>query len=193
MPASARQAEKGSAALAVPASLPCSLLLLRLVDPRRKSWLDFLTFFRAGSTGHPPTSRWPAVQNFENELRFFLVSVFREICTIKQFTIFERGRNGHSSNDLFLIPQNPAPASQPRVSTLSPPRLNPHPVEPPRRLVVAGQKRIFNLEPGHDSGVHRVLLDETLKMVCLAFCGRLVSPREVRRRVVTRSDRDGTA
>ena len=43
---------------------------------RRKSWLDFLTFFRAGSTGHPPTSRWPAVQNFENELRFFLVSVF---------------------------------------------------------------------------------------------------------------------
>ena len=107
---------------------------------RRKSWLDFLTFFRAGSTGHPPTSRWPAVQNFENELRFFLVSVFREICTIKQFTIFERGRNGHSSNDLFLIPQNPAPASQPRVSSLSPPRLNPHPVEPPRRLVVAGQK-----------------------------------------------------
>ena len=160
---------------------------------RRKSWLDFLTFFRAGSTGHPPTSRWPAVQNFENELHFFPVSVFREICTIKQFTIFERGRNGHSSNDLFLIPQNPAPASQPRVSTLSPPRLNPHPVEPPRRLVVAGQKRIFNLEPGHDSGVHRVLLDETLKMVCLAFCGRLVSPREVRRRVVTRSDRDGTA
>ena len=160
---------------------------------RRKSWLDFLTFFRAGSTGHPPTSRWPAVQNFENELRFFPVSVLRKICTIKQFTIFERGRNGHSSNDLFLIPQNPAPASQPRVSTLSPPRLNPHPVEPPRRLVVAGQKRIFNLEPGHDSGVHRVLLDETLKMVCLAFCGRLVSPREVRRRVVTRSDRDGTA
>ena len=160
---------------------------------RRKSWLDFLTFFRAGSTGHPPTSRWPAVQNFENELRFFPVSVLRKICTIKQFTIFERGRNGHSSNDLFLTPQNPAPASQPRVSTLSPPRLNPHPVEPPRRLVVAGQKRIFNLEPGHDSGVHRVLLDETLKMVCLAFCGRLVSPREVRRRVVTRSDRDGTA
>ena len=160
---------------------------------RRKSWLDFLTFFRAGSTGHPPTSRWPAVQNFENELRFFLVSVFREICTIKQFTIFERGRRLDSSNDLFLIPQNPAPASQPRVSSLSPPRLNPHPVEPPRRLVVAGQKRIFNLEPGHDSGVHRVLLDETLKMVCLAFCGRLVSPREVRRRVVTRSDRDGTA
>ena len=160
---------------------------------RRKSWLDFLTFFRAGSTGHPPTSRWPAVQNFENELHFFPVSVLRKICTIKQFTIFERGRNGHSSNDLFLIPQNPAPASQPRVSTLSPPRLNPHPVEPPRRLVVAGQKRIFNLEPGHDSGVHRVLLDETLKMVCLAFCGRLVSPREVRRRVVTRSDRDGTA
>ena len=133
------------------------------------------------------------MQNFENELRSFLVSVFREICTIKQFTIFERGRNGHSSNDLFLIPQNPAPASQPRVSTLSPPRLNPHPVEPPRRLVVAGQKRIFNLEPGHDSGVHRVLLDETRKMVCLAFCGWLVSPREVRRRVVTRSDRDGTA
>ena len=160
---------------------------------RRKSWLDFLTFFRAGSTGHPPTSRWPAVQNFENELHFFPVSVLRKICTIKQFTIFERGRNGHSSNDLFLIPQNPAPASQPRVSSLSPPRLNPHPVEPPRRLVVAGQKRIFNLEPGHDSGVHRVLLDETLKMVCLAFCGRLVSPREVRRRVVTRSDRDGTA
>ena len=160
---------------------------------RRKSWLDFLTFFRAGSTGHPPTSRWPAVQNFENELHFFPVSVLRKICTIKQFTIFERGRNGHSSNDLFLIPQNPAPASQPRVSTLSPPRLNPHPVEPPRRLVVAGQKRIFNFEPGHDSGVHRVLLDETLKMVCLAFCGRLVSPREVRRRVVTRSDRDGTA
>lgn len=160
---------------------------------RRKSWLDFLTFFRAGSTGHPPTSRWPAVQNFENELRFFPVSVLRKICTIKQFTIFERGRNGHSSNDLFLIPQNPAPASQPRVSSLSLPKLNPHPVEPPRRLVVAGQKRIFNLEPGHDSGVHRVLLDETLKMVCLAFCGRLVSPREVRRRVVTRSDRDGTA
>ena len=160
---------------------------------RRKSWLDFLTFFRAGSTGHPPTSRWPAVQNFENELHFFPVSVLRKICTIKQFTIFERGRNGHSSNDLFLIPQNPAPASQPRVSSLSPPRLNPHPVEPPRRLVVAGQKRIFNLEPGHDSGVHRVLLDETLKMVCLAFCGRLVSPREVRRRVVTRSDRDGAA
>ena len=160
---------------------------------RRKSWLDFLTFFRAGSTGHPPTSRWPAVQNFENELHFFPVSVLRKICTIKQFTIFERGRNGHSSNDLFLIPQNPAPASQPRVSSLSPPRLNPHPVEPPRRLVVAGQKLIFNLEPGHDSGVHRVLLDETLKMVCLAFCGRLVSPREVRRRVVTRSDRDGTA
>ena len=160
---------------------------------RRKSWLDFLTFFRAGSTGHPPTSRWPAVQNFENELHFFPVSVLRKICTIKQFTIFERGRRLDSSNDLFLIPQNPAPASQPRVSTLSPPRLNPHPVEPPRRLVVAGQKRIFNLEPGHDSGVHRVLLDETLKMVCLAFCGRLVSPREVRRRVVTRSDRDGTA
>ena len=66
-------------------------------------------------------------------------------------------------------------------------------LRPPRRLVVAGQKRIFNLEPGHDSGVHRVLLDETRKMVCLAFCGRLVSPREVRRRVVTRSDRDGTA
>ena len=43
---------------------------------RRKSWLDFLTFFRAGSTGHPPTSRWPAVQNFENELHFFPVSVF---------------------------------------------------------------------------------------------------------------------
>ena len=124
------------------------------------------------------------MQNFENELRFFLVSVFREICTIKQFTIFERGRNGHSSNDLFLIPQNPAPASQPRVSSLSLPKLNPHPVEPPRRSgFVAGQKRIFNLEPGHDSGVHRVLLDETLKMVCLAFCGRLVSPREVRRRV----------
>ena len=160
---------------------------------RRKSWLDFLTFFRAGSTGHPPTSRWPAVQNFENELHFFPVSVLRKICTIKQFTIFERGRNGHSSNDLFLIPQNPAPASQPRVSSLSLPKLNPHPVEPPRRLVVAGQKRIFNLEPGHDSGVHRVLLDETRKMVCLAFCGRLVSPREVRRRVVTRSDRDGTA
>ena len=119
---------------------------------RRKSWLDFLTFFRAGSTGHPPTSRWPAVQNFENELHFFPVSVLRKICTIKQFTIFERGRNGHSSNDLFLIPQNPAPASQPRVSSLSPPRLNPHPVEPPRRLVVAGQKRIFNFEPGHDSG-----------------------------------------
>lgn len=160
---------------------------------RRKSWLDFLTFFRAGSTGHPPTSRWPAVQNFENELHFFPVSVLRKICTIKQFTIFERGRRLDSSNDLFLIPQNPAPASQPRVSTLSPPRLNPHPVEPPRRLVVAGQKRIFNLEPGHDSGVHRVLLDETLKMVCWAFCERLVSPREVRRRVVTRSDRDGTA
>ena len=133
------------------------------------------------------------MQNFENELHFFPVSVLRKICTIKQFTIFERGRNVHSSNDLFLIPQNPAPASQPRVSSLSPPRLNPHPVEPPRRLVVAGQKRIFNLEPGHDSGVHRVLLDETLKMVCLAFCGRLVSPREVRRRVVTRSDRDGAA
>ena len=160
---------------------------------RRKSWLDFLTFFRAGSTGHPPTSRWPAVQNFENELRFFPVSVLRKICTIKQFTIFERGRRLDSSNDLFLTHQNPAPASQTRVSSLSPPRLNPHPVEPPRRLVVAGQKRIFNLEPGHDSGVHRVLLDETLKMVCLAFCGRLVSPREVRRRVVTRSDRDGTA
>ena len=85
------------------------------------------------------------------------------------------------------------PGSWPRVSSLSPPRLNPHPVEPPRRLVVAGQKRIFNFEPGHDSGVRRVLLDETLKMVCLAFCGRLVSPREVRRRVVTRSDRDGAA
>ena len=160
---------------------------------RRKSWLDFLTFFRAGSTGHPPTSRWPAVQNFENELHFFPVSVLRKICTIKQFTIFERGRRLDSSNDLFLIPQNPAPASQPRVSSLSPPRLNPHPVEPPRRLVVAGQKRIFNFEPGHDSGVHRVLLDETLKMVCWAFCERLVSPREVRRRVVTRSDRDGAA
>ena len=133
------------------------------------------------------------MQNFENELHFFPVSVLRKICTIKQFTIFERGRRLDSSNDLFLIPQNPAPASQPRVSTLSPPRLNPHPVEPPRRLVVAGQKRIFNFEPGHDSGVHRVLLDETLKMVCLAFCGRLVSPREVRRRVVTRSDRDGAA
>ena len=119
------------------------------------------------------------MQNFENELHFFLVSVFRKICTIRQFTIFERGRNGHSSNDLFLIPQNPAPASQPRVSSLSPPRLNPHPVEPPRRLVVAGQKRIFNFEPGHDSGVHRVLLDETLKMVCWAFCERLVSLREI--------------
>ena len=44
------------------------------------------------------------MQNFENELRFFLVSVFREICTIKQFTIFERGRRLDSSNDLFLIP-----------------------------------------------------------------------------------------
>ena len=88
---------------------------------------------------------------------------------------------------------NPAPASQPRVSSLSLPKLNPHPVEPPRRLVVAGQMRIFNFEPGHDSGVHRVLLDETLKMVCWAFCERLVSPRQVRRRVVTRSDRDGAA
>ena len=109
------------------------------------------------------------------------------------FSIFEREVSVNSSNDLFRIPQNPAPASQPRVSSLSPPRLNPHPVEPPRRLVVAGQMRIFNFEPGHDSGVHRVLLDETLKMVCWAFCERLVSPREVRRRVVTRSDRDGTA
>ena len=36
MPASARQAEKGSAALAVPASLPCSLLLLRLVEPAKE-------------------------------------------------------------------------------------------------------------------------------------------------------------
>ena len=99
----------------------------------------------------------------------------------------------NSSNDLFLIPQNPAPASQPRVSSLSLPKLNPYPVEPPRRLVVAGEKRIFNFEPGHDSGVHRVLLDETLKMVCWAFCERLVSPRQVRRRVVTRSDRDGAA
>ncbi len=98
---------------------------------RRKSWLDFLTFFRAGSTGHPPTSRWPAVQNFENELHFFPVSVFREICTIKQFTIFEREVRHHSSNDPFLIPQNPAPASQPRVSSLSLPKLNPHPVEHP--------------------------------------------------------------
>ena len=133
------------------------------------------------------------MQNLENELHFFLVSVFRKICTIRQFTIFERGRRLDSSNGLFLIPQNPAPASQPRVSSLSLPKLNPHPVEPPRRLVVAGQKRIFNLEPGHDSGVHRVLLDETLKMVFWAFCERLVSPREVRRRVVTRSDRDGAA
>ena len=99
----------------------------------------------------------------------------------------------NSSNDLFRIPQNPAPASQPRVSSLSPPRLNPHPVEPPRRLVVAGQKRIFNFEPGHDSGVHFVLLDETLKMVCWAFCERLVSLREVRRRVVTRSNLDRAA
>ena len=87
------------------------------------------------------------------------------------------------------------PGSWPRVSSLSPPRLNPHPVEPPRRLVVvvAGQKRIFNFEPGHDSGVHRVLLDETLKKACWAFCERLVSLREVRRRVVTRSNRDGAA
>ena len=161
---------------------------------RRKSWLDFLTFFRAGSTGHPPTSRWPAVQNFENELHFFPVSVFpQEAARCPVHHIREGEVSVNSSNDTFLIPQNPAPASQPRVSSLSPPRLNPHPVEPPRRLVVAGQKRIFNFEPGHDSGVHRVLLDETLKMVCLAFCGRLVSPREVRRRVVTRSDRDGTA
>ena len=44
------------------------------------------------------------MQNFENELRFFLVSVFREICTIKQFTIFEREVSVNSSNDLFLIP-----------------------------------------------------------------------------------------
>jgi len=36
-------------------------------------------------------------------------------------------------------------------------------------LVVAGQKRIFIFEPGHDPGVHRILLDETLKMVCWAF------------------------
>ena len=133
------------------------------------------------------------MQNFENELHFFPVSVLRKICTIKQFTIFEREVRHHSSNDLFLIPQNPAPASQPRVSSLSLPRLKPHPVEPPRRLVVAGQKRIFNFEPGHDPGVHRVLLDETLKMVCWAFCERLVSLREVRRRVVTRSNRDRAA
>ena len=133
------------------------------------------------------------MQNFENELHFFPVSVFRKKLQGALFTIFEREVRHHSSNDLFLIPQNPAPASQPRVSTLSPPRLNPHPVEPPRRLVVAGQKRIFNFEPGHDSGVHRVLLGETRKMVCWAFCERLVSPREVRRRVVTRSDRDGAA
>ena len=97
---------------------------------RRKSWLDFLTFFRAGSTGHPPTSRWPAVQNFENELHFFPVSVFRKKLQGALFTIFEREASVNSSNDLFRIPQNPAPASQPRVSSLSSSRLNPHPVEP---------------------------------------------------------------
>ena len=123
---------------------------------RRKSWLDFLTFFRAGSTGHPPTSRWPAVQNFENELHFF--PVFRlsaRSCKVpcSPYSRGSREVRHYSSNDLFLIPQIPAPASQPRFSSLSPPRLNPHPVEPPRRLVVAGQKRIFTFEPGHDSGV----------------------------------------
>ena len=36
-------------------------------------------------------------------------------------------------------------------------------------------------------------LDETLKMVCWALCERLVSLREVRRRVVTRSNLDRAA
>ena len=61
---------------------------------RRKSWLDFLTFFRAGSTGHPPTSRWPAVQNFENELHFFLVSVFPQeaaSCPVVPCSPYSRG------------------------------------------------------------------------------------------------------
>ena len=44
------------------------------------------------------------MQNFENELHFFPVSVLRKICTIKQFTIFEREVRLDSSNDLFLIP-----------------------------------------------------------------------------------------
>ena len=137
---------------------------------RRKSWLDFLTFFRAGSTGHPPTSRWPAVQNFENELHFFPVSVFpQEAARCPVQHIREGGERQFFERSL-PYPSEPRPSlSATRQQPLTSHRLNPHPVEPPRRLVVAGQKRIFNFEPGHDSGVHRVLLDETLKMVCWGF------------------------
>ena len=42
------------------------------------------------------------------------------------------------------------PASQPPMFTFSPPAFNPHAMLPPLCLVVAGQSRTFNFEPGHD-------------------------------------------
>ena len=44
------------------------------------------------------------MQNFENELHFFPVSVFRKKLQGALFTIFEREVGVNSSNDLFLTP-----------------------------------------------------------------------------------------
>jgi len=55
---------------------------------------------------------------------------------------------------------------------------------------VAGRIRIFNFEPGHDHGLHLVVLNEIFNVVCSDIFDKLYMWRECRRRVVMRCNRE---
>ena len=100
-----------------------------------------------------------------------------------------KGSDRHKTNHHFLIPLTHSPASQAPTCALFPPTLNPYTVQPPLRLAVAGRIRIFNFEPGHDHGLHLVVLNEIFNVVCSDIFDKLSTWRECRRRVVTRCNR----
>ena len=94
-----------------------------------------------------------------------------------------KGSDRYKTNHHFLIPLAHSPASQAPTCALFPPTLNTYTVQPPLRLAVEGRNRIFNFEPGHDHGLHLVVLDEIFNVVCSDIFDKLYMWRECRRRV----------